>query len=92
MLDSLKLRQQLGEITSEEVSEVNRVLGGNAITGYYLTRSKKEPGLLKAWSRHEFTFYAGVGNGLGLAGWHIKGYNNLWLLAAFAPVSCWMLV
>ena len=91
MLDSLKLRQQLGEITSEEVSEVNRVLGGNAITGYYLTRSKKEPGLLKAWSRLEFLFYLGAGSGFGFAGLK-KGYNNLWLLAAFAPVSCWMLV
>ena len=28
-LDSIALRRQLGEITSEEVSEVNRVLGGS---------------------------------------------------------------
>ena len=45
-LHSLSLRQQLGEITPQEVSEVNRVLGGNPITGYFLTLSNKEPSLL----------------------------------------------
>ena len=45
-IDSLALRQQLGEITSDEVKEVNRVFGGNPLTGYLLTRSSREPALL----------------------------------------------
>ena len=91
-LDALKLRQQLGEITAEEVSEVNRVLGGNPITGYQLTLSKKEPGLLKAWNVGEFLLFAGVGGAFGGYGRFVKGYNNLWLLAAGLPVLAWGLV
>ena len=88
----MKLRQQLGEITKEEVSEVNRVLGGNPITGYQLTRGSKEPGLLMGWSKLEFLVYAGAGGAFGVYGRLAKGYNNLWLLAAALPVCTWMLV
>ena len=88
-LNSLRLRQQLGEITPEEVSEVNRVLGGNPITGYFLTLNKKEPSLLKAWNLGEFLLFAGVGGAFGGYGRFVRGYNNLWLLAAGLPVLIW---
>ena len=91
-LDSLNLRQQLGEITSQEVSEVNRVLGGNPITGYFMTLSTKEPSLLKAWNLGEGLLWAGVGGAFGAYGRFVRGYNNLWLIAAGLPVLGWTLI
>jgi len=88
-MDSLELRRQLGEITTEEVSEVNRVLGGNPLTGYLLTRSSKEPALLCAWHKFEFLAFLGAGGALGMYGRVARGYNNLWLGAAILPVMAW---
>lgn len=85
-IDSLQLRQQLGEITSEEVSEVNRVFGGNPVTGYQMMRSRKDPALLVAMHKFEFLFFAGAGGALGVYGRVVKGYNNLWLLAPVLPM------
>ena len=85
-LDSLKLRQQLGEITPEECSEVNRVMGGNPVSGYTITRSRHEPALLHAWNNFEFLAFAGAGGALGAYGRFVKGYNNLWLAAAALPL------
>ena len=57
-----------------------------------MTLSKKEPGLLKAWNVGEFLLFAGVGGAFGGYGRFVKGYNNLWLLAAGLPVLAWGLV
>ena len=71
------------------MSEVNRVFGGNPLTGYKLTRSKKEPALIKAWHKSEFLFFAGAGAAFGGYGRFARGYNNLWLVAAMLPVVTW---
>ena len=88
----MTLRRQLGEITHEEVSEVNRVLGGNPLTGYLFTRSSSEPALLEAWHKFEFMFFVGAGAALAGYGRFARGYNNLWLLAAALPVATWSMV
>lgn len=90
-IDSLELRRQLGEITTSEVSEVNRVLGGNPITGYMLTSSTKEPARLLAWNKLEGLIFLGTGGGLAMYGRFARGYNNLWLLAAGLPFCTWAL-
>ena len=88
LIDSIELRRQLGEITHQEVSEVNRVLGG----AYVFTRSNSEPGKLSAWNTVEFLAFAGAGGAMGLFGRFARGHNNLWLLAAGLPVCTWALV
>ncbi len=89
LIDSIDLRRQLGEITPEEVSEVNRVLGGNPVTGYQFTRSSSEPALLKAWNKLELLAFLGAGGAFGAYGRVVRGYNNLWLAAAIIPVMTW---
>ena len=88
-IDSLELRRQLGEITHEEVSEVNRIFGGNPVTGHLFTRGKSEPALLVAWHKLEALTFLGAGGALGAYGRFLKGYNNLWLIAAGLPFLTW---
>ena len=88
----MTLRRQLGEITPDEVKEVNRVLGGNPLTGYSFTRSSSEPALLEAWHKFEFMFFGGAGAAMAGYGRFVRGYNNLWLLAAALPVMTWSMV
>ena len=90
-IDTLELRQQLGEITSAEVSEVNRVFGGNPVTGYLFTSSSKEPALLLGWQKFEALAFLGVGGGMAGYGRFVRGYNNLWLAAAILPFCTCML-
>ena len=90
-IDSLELRRQLGEITDEEVSEVNRVFGGNPVTGYLLTRSRSEPALLQAWHKFEGLAFLSAGAAFGAYGRFVKGFNNLWLLAPVVPFMTWQL-
>lgn len=92
LVDSLELRQQLGEITPAEVSEVNRVFGGNPITGYMLMRSSSEPALLSACHKLEALAFLGAGGALGVYGRFVRGYNNLWLLAAVLPFCTFSMV
>ena len=87
-IDSIALRRQLGEITKDEVSEVNRVLGGS----YRFMRSNSEPGKLSAFNTLELLFFAGAGGALGLYGRFARGHNNLWLIAGALPVCTFALV
>ena len=87
-IDSIELRRQLGEITSQEVSEVNRVLGGS----YIFTRSRSEPAKLSAWNTVEALGFAGAGGALGLFGRFARGHNNLWLFASALPFCSYLLV
>ena len=71
---------------------MQRVFGGNPITGYIFARSKSEPALLEAHSMGEALLFTGAGATVGLYGRFVRGYNNLWLLAAFAPLVSWGMV
>ena len=86
-LDSLELRRQLGEITQGEVAEVNRVFGGNPVTGYLFTRGSSEPALLCAWHKGELVSFSGASFAIGLYGRFVRGYNNLWLVAPLLPIA-----
>jgi len=56
-----------------------------------MTLSSKEPSLLQAWNIGELLVFAGLGGAFGSYGRFVKGYNNLWLLAAGIPVGLWTL-
>lgn len=86
-IDSMKLRAQLGEITGEEASEINRVFGGNPLTGYQFVRGKKEPAMLIAIHKLECLLFVGASGALGAYGRFVKGYNNLWLVAPILPIA-----
>lgn len=81
-IDTLTMRQQLGEISSTEVAEVNRVLG-SATTRF--SKDRKQPAKLWAWDN----MTAGV---LLLGGFGFCAYglvalksNLLWIGAAPLP-------
>ena len=88
-LDSLALRQQLGEVSDQEVSELNRVFGGNPLTGTILTRALSEPALIVGYNMLELLVIGGASLGLGAYGRFVKGYNNLWLVAPLLPLALW---
>ena len=91
-VDELVLRQKLGEVSSEEVSDVNRVLGGNLMTGHWFVRGKREPAKIWAWNKLPLTTFTMLGLSLGAYGRLVKGYNNLWLGAGLLPITMYMIV
>lgn len=82
--DTLTLRQQLGEISHDEVSELNRVLGG---ARYYFTRCRDEPAKLYAYNTLPLLALLGAGGAFGLYGKFVRGYNLLWLPASVLPFA-----
>ena len=82
-IDTLVQRQTLGDITKQEVKEINEVFGGKR----YFAKSWANPATLYSfdWTLSAFwgfsAFYA-------LYGKFIKGYSIVWLVMPFAP--CWM--
>ena len=87
-VDSLYLRQLLGEISHDEVRELNRQATG----GISFSRSRKEPALLVAYDMRSFYAYSIAGLAIGLYGRFGKGYNNLWLVAGFLPGAMSLIV
>ena len=79
-------------MSSEEVSDVNRVLGGNMMTGHWFVRSNSEPAKIWAWNKLPLTLSAMLGLSMGAYGRLAKGYNNLWLAAGLLPMSVYLLV
>lgn len=82
-IDSLATRQLLGDISHDEVAELNKVFMMK--NGSYYFKSWKEPAGIIAWNIYPLAALYGVA--VALAGYarFIKGYNNLWLAAPFAP-------
>ena len=85
--ESVALRAKLGEISSEEVAEVNRVLGGVGLDGVTFSLSSKEPALITALSTLPLALMGGLGAGMGLYGKFVLKFNNLWLLGTVVPVA-----
>ena len=86
-IDILRARQLLGDISKEEVNELNRVLGGT----YTFTKSYKEPAALFAYHNMGFAILGALG--LGIVGYakFMKGYNILWYSGGFAPLATFAL-
>lgn len=81
-IDSITMRQQLGEISKDEVAEVNRVLGNQFIS---YSRDRKQPAKLWAWDNA--TTGVLLAGGLCFAAYgliRLKS-NMLWLAAAPIP-------
>lgn len=83
-VDTLASRQLLGDISKDEVRELNRALGTSNGSFYY--KSNKEPAGILAW--HIYPILALWVAGAGIAGYGrlIKGYNNLWFIGGYVPL------
>ena len=89
--ESIALRAQLGEISSEETSEVNRVLGGSGLDSVTFTLSNSEPALLKAFNTLPLALLTCAGFGCAGYAKFVKKYNNLWLLGAILPSALYLI-
>ena len=84
-IDSYATRQLLGEISHDEVSELNSALGSR--NGSLYTLSKKDPATLHAWKLYPTLFFGGISGGIAMYARFIRGYNNLWLVGGFFPLA-----
>ncbi len=82
-IDSLATRQLLGDISKDEVAQLNRTIGLK--NGSYYFKSQKEPAGIVAWSIYPLAAFYGLAVAIGGYARFVKGYNNLWLMASFAP-------
>lgn len=82
-VDNYTIRQLLGDISHQEVHELNSVFGTRY--GLFFTKGVKEPASIVAWRVMPFAALWGFGAGVAAYGKFVKGYNILWLAAGFAP-------
>ena len=52
-------------MSAKEVSEVNRVLGGNLVNGQWFVRANSEPAKIYAWNKLPLALSTILGLGLG---------------------------
>ena len=83
-IDILHHKQQLGDISSAEVAELNSVQGLQ--NGYYFTKGRKEPAHIFAWRWFPMLALWGFGGGLAVYAKFVKKYNILWFVAPFVPL------
>ena len=76
-------KQILGDISKQEVKEVNSVLGSR----YYFTKCKSQPASMYAWDTYLAATW-GLGAACAFFGFFVKKYSILWLALPFAP--CWV--
>jgi hypothetical protein len=74
----------LGEISADEVSELNSVLGSP--NGTIFCRGNKEPASLWGWKIYPIVALWGISTGIALYARFIRGYNNLWLINGYVPL------
>ena len=83
-IDAIATRQLLGDISCEEVAELNSVFGSK--NGSYYFKNYKEPASLTAWKLYPLAaMWAATASIAGYARF-VKGYNNLWLIGGFVPL------
>ena len=80
-IDNLVYRQILGDISKQEVHEVNQVLGMR----YYFTKSRSQPATMFAWDLALSLFW-GFGASYAMYGLFIKRYSIVWLIGPFVPL------
>ena len=71
----------MGDISKEEVSELNRVFSGK----YYYRKSNKEPGLIVAYRWMTMAALTAGGWAVAFYARFGRGYNILWFIAPFVP-------
>ena len=91
-MDSINLRQKLGEISYSEVWELNRVFGLKNI----ILPSRNEPARVVAFPTMPLLFWFVAGKAFGFWGYGVKKYNILWFFPgsimpfAMAALMSWV--
>ncbi len=88
-LDTLVLRQLLGDVSHDDVKELNRVV---ATKKHYFTKAWDEPAKINVWDTFAIGGLLLGGFAFGTYGVVIRRYNLLWLLAAPIPGAFGLLV
>lgn len=83
-LDLIAKKQLLGDVSNQEVAELNNVFGLNK--GIYFTKGVKEPAALLGWRYAQLGGLWGLGTGIALYAKLVKRYNILWFIAPYAPL------
>jgi hypothetical protein len=88
-IDAIVTRQLLGEISSDEISELNSIVGSP--NGTFFLGSNKEPASLWGWKIYPLLGLWAVCSGIAVYTRFIKGYNNLWLIAGYVPMWSYLI-
>jgi len=83
-IDAIATRQLLGEISSDEVAELNGTLG--AKNGTWYVRGNKEPAVLWGWKIYPILALWGISTGIALYARFLRGYSNVWLIGGYIPL------
>ena len=88
-VDTITLRQLLGDVSHEEISEVNRVLGG---AQHRFSKGWREPAQINVWDTTSLFVLLAGGFAFGGYGVVVRKHNLLWLLASPLPAALGLLV
>ena len=83
-LDLLTKRQLLGDISKQEVAELNNVIGKPH--GIYFQKSFKEPAAVNGWNSIQLAGLWALGTGIAAYALLVRKYNILWVAAPYAPL------
>ncbi|CAI2380341.1 unnamed protein product [Moneuplotes crassus] len=81
MIDTLVQRQILGDISKQEVKDVNQSMGSR----YCFTKSRAQPATMFAWDTKTLSAFWGFSAFYALYGKFVKRYSIVWLIMPFAP-------
>ena len=84
-IDLATYKQLLGDISKEEVYELNKVFTPYD-TGFCFQKSVKEPAGLFCWRAFSLAALWGVGAGIAVYARFVKKYNMLWFVGGFVPM------
>ena len=88
-IDLLTYRQLLGDVSSNEVTELNRVF--RAETGYHFVKGNKEPASIIAFNWLSIALLGATCTGITVYAKAVKRYNVLWYVAGFVPLATYVL-
>ena len=80
----LRYRQQLGDVSAEEVAEANEI----SPSWWTLSKSRREPGLINATPLSTYAV-TGISALSVVYGKLVRGYSFLWLGLPLVPALSW---
>jgi hypothetical protein len=75
----------LGDVSNNEVAELNRVFRGD--TGFHFVKGNKEPASIIAFNWVSLALLGAVCTGITVYAKVVKRYNVLWYVAGFLPLA-----
>ena len=76
----------MGEVSKDEVRELNKVFGRTYRLTTVRSKFSGEPKKLYSYNAPLLASVAGLGAAISFYGRYVKGYNMLWYVAGFTPL------